>query len=345
MLVRLGADQGARISIRRTRAQRHAHRRILRFACVAVAAAAPSLALGIEVDVPIPSPADTVRVAPPAAGADAAVSAPVAVAPVPLAPVATVPAMTTTPTVTAPVTVPATLTIRALRVGMFGEDVRQLQRILSERGARIAIDGAFGPATLVAVRRAQRRMRLPATGRASVTFLARLGLRSRLAAAATPPAPIVAPTPTATPGVGQYTKVFPVAADYRYSNDFGAPRSQGSHEGNDILAPRNTPIVAVAAGTITRANRLEKGLGGIYLWLKDASGTEYYYAHMQSIVDGIDVGTSVSVGQPIGAVGNSGDARYGATHLHFEVHPGGAASPAINPYSDLVAVDPKPRPK
>ena len=42
----------------------------------------------------------------------------------------------------------------------------------------------------------------------------------------------------------------------------------------------------------------------------------------------------------IGTVGNTGDARYGATHLHFEIRPGGTP---IDPYPHLVAVDPDRR--
>ncbi len=49
----------------------------------------------------------------------------------------------------------------------------------------------------------------------------------------------------------------------------------------------------------------------------------------------------VGVGQVIGTVGNSSDARYGAPHLHFALHPGGGA--AAHPYPHLVAVDPTAR--
>ena len=34
--------------------------------------------------------------------------------------------------------------------------------------------------------------------------------------------------------------VFPVVGPYRYTNDFGDPRGQGRHEGNDILAPKRS---------------------------------------------------------------------------------------------------------
>ena len=49
-------------------------------------------------------------------------------------------------------------------------------------------------------------------------------------------------------------------------------------------------------------------------------------------------GSKVTAGQVIGAVGNTGDARYGATHCHFEIRPSGTP---IDPYPHLVAVDPE----
>jgi murein DD-endopeptidase MepM/ murein hydrolase activator NlpD len=89
---------------------------------------------------------------------------------------------------------------------------------------------------------------------------------------------------------------------------------------------------------MTRVQRSERGLGGIYVWLRRADGTEYYYAHMATIAAGIEAGTRVRAGQVIGTVGNTGDARYGAHHLHFEIRTGGRTP--INPYTHLVAVDP-----
>ena len=52
------------------------------------------------------------------------------------------------------------------------------------------------------------------------------------------------------------------------------------------MADRGTPIVAVVNGTIERLTRAETGLGGIYVWLQRADGTEYYYAHMNAIAGG-----------------------------------------------------------
>ncbi|HWH15584.1 MAG TPA: M23 family metallopeptidase [Miltoncostaeaceae bacterium] len=215
-----------------------------------------------------------------------------------------------------------------LRLGSRGPAVRLLQRELRRRGQRyVRVDGTFGPATRRAVRAVQRRLRLAPSGVADARLQRRLGLQLTAVAAG----PV-------TDG-GRYLRAFPVLGEYQYSDTWGAPRSQGGHEGTDIMAPRHSPLVAVAAGNITRLTRVETGLGGIYVWLRDRSGNEYYYAHMQSIAPDLTAGSPVVPGQVIGTVGNSGDARRTATHVHFEIHPrGGHAVPS---YPDLRAVDPR----
>lgn len=237
---------------------------------------------------------------------------------------------------------------RTLRVGAVGTDVREFQRILRKRGFKLGIDGAYGLKTRNAVKSLQKRLKMRQTGIATAVLLKRLGItirdvQSGTPAPTTPTAPVDPSNyPLAGPNAATavYLKAFPVAGKHTYTNDYGAPRSQGSHQGNDVMAARGVPVRAVAAGTIKRLTRVETGLGGIWIWLKDAKGNEYYFAHLNSITEGIEVGTVVTAGQVIGGVGNTGDARYGATHLHFEVHPGGGA--AVNPYTDLLAVDPEP---
>jgi len=222
-----------------------------------------------------------------------------------------------------------------LRIGARGSAVRALQRELRRRGQRyVRIDGAFGPATRRAVRVLQKRMRMRVTGVATPAFQRRLGIQATVVAAA----PRVG---VGLPIGARYLRAFPVLGDYTYTDDFGAPRHQGSHEGTDVMADRGTPVVAVADGTILRLTRAERGLGGLYIWLRDTQGNEYYYAHLSGIADGLDAGSRVAVGQVIGLVGNTGDARHTAPHLHFEVHPGGGG--AVNPYNELRAVDPKLR--
>jgi murein DD-endopeptidase MepM/ murein hydrolase activator NlpD len=274
----------------------------------AVLAGVAGTALAEDVELP------TAPSAAPAAGA----------APAP-APAAAAPATT--------VTRPRTVRI-VLRMGSTGPAVKSLQRALRRHKIRVAVDGEFGPATRRGVKIMQKRLRMRATGIANTALLRRLHLKTRAAASA--------PVRATTPGASRYLDVFPLSGtDYTYSDDFGAARHQGAHEGVDIMADRGTPIVAVANGTIIRMTRVETGLGGIYVWLQRDGGTQFYYAHMNAIAPGLAPGSAVTVGQVLGQVGNTGDARYGATHLHFEIHPGGGA--AQDPYSDLVAVDPARR--
>jgi murein DD-endopeptidase MepM/ murein hydrolase activator NlpD len=120
----------------------------------------------------------------------------------------------------------------------------------------------------------------------------------------------------------------PVAGAVSFSDTWGAPRSGGrSHEGVDIIAARNTPVVAIYSGTIKRITT--GSLSGLAVWLRADNGDEFFYAHMESYGD-ISVGQSVPQGYVIGGVGTSGNAPDWLPHVHFEWHPGGGS--AANPY-------------
>lgn len=138
---------------------------------------------------------------------------------------------------------------------------------------------------------------------------------------------------TAAPAVGRPAGVIatgawvcPVQGPRSFSNDWGQPRSGGRrHEGNDILSPRGTPIVAPVGGTVKHHN---SSLGGMSFFLTGEDGNTYFGTHMS----GFAASGRVSAGTVIGYNGDSGNAR-GTPHLHFEIHPGGGGP--VNPYPTL----------
>jgi peptidoglycan LD-endopeptidase LytH len=120
----------------------------------------------------------------------------------------------------------------------------------------------------------------------------------------------------------------PVAGPHAFSNDYGDPRSGGRrHQGNDILAPRGTPVVANVGGIVRQHN---SSLGGLGYYLQGDDGNVYFGTHL----DSYGASGRVVIGTVIGRVGNSGNARGGPPHLHFEIHPGGGGP--VNPYPTLL---------
>jgi peptidoglycan LD-endopeptidase LytH len=117
--------------------------------------------------------------------------------------------------------------------------------------------------------------------------------------------------------------VCPVKGPVRIGQGWGAPRDGGRrrHQGIDLLAPAGAPLVAVVSGHIGRLSNLDRGRGGISLWLRDARGTAYYYAHNQQNL--VRLGQHVQAGQLLARVGATGNAKGGPAHLHFQIHPGG----------------------
>jgi murein DD-endopeptidase MepM/ murein hydrolase activator NlpD len=96
-------------------------------------------------------------------------------------------------------------------------------------------------------------------------------------------------------------------------------RSGGrEHEAIDILAPRNTPVVAVEDGTI--AKLFFSKAGGITIYQFDPEKNyAYYYAHLERYADALKEGEAIHRGQVIGYVGTSGNAPKNTPHLHFAV--------------------------
>ena len=90
------------------------------------------------------------------------------------------------------------------------------------------------------------------------------------------------------------------------------------HEGIDILAPRNTPVLAVEDGVI--AKLFTSVPGGLTVYQFDPSRTyAYYYAHLERYADGLAEGMRVTRKQVLGYVGTSGNAPKNTPHLHFEI--------------------------
>jgi peptidoglycan LD-endopeptidase LytH len=115
--------------------------------------------------------------------------------------------------------------------------------------------------------------------------------------------------------------------------NFGEPRSGGRrHEGIDILATAGQAIHAVADGTLIKQDHAASApLSGNAWGLRATDGQYYYFAHLSAFADGLEKGDTVEEGQLIGYVGDTGNPGPGNNHLHFEVHPKGLGTAAVDP--------------
>ena len=171
---------------------------------------------------------------------------------------------------------------------------------------------------------------------------------------------LVASLLTALPASAQeeetpYPLVFPLVGENYYSDTWGAARSGGrTHAGTDIMAEKMIPVVAVADGTVG-GDYGPDGAGGWFhgdgdccaMTLEHDDGWSSWYIHLNNdtpgtddglgwgFAEGIEPGVHVEAGQLIGYVGDSGNAEWTASHLHFELHD--TAGEAINPYIHLLA--------
>ncbi|MFH0951783.1 MAG: VCBS repeat domain-containing M23 family metallopeptidase [Patescibacteria group bacterium] len=139
--------------------------------------------------------------------------------------------------------------------------------------------------------------------------------------------------------------VFPIIGSTSRSDDFGAPRSGHTHEGNDIFAKKMSPAISAVDGVVQYVYYPEPSWG-YSVTIEDAAGWQYNYLHLNNDAPGTDNGTgvgpttyapgmvegaAVKKGQLIGYVGDSGNAENTSPHLHFEIR-----------QPDGTAIDPAP---
>lgn len=91
-----------------------------------------------------------------------------------------------------------------------------------------------------------------------------------------------------------------------------------AHTGLDIPAPGGTLVIAAAPGVVEKIWTSQAG--GLTAYVRSPQRRViYYYAHLSGYAPGLAEGQAVRTGQPIGYVGDTGNAGAGNTHLHFGV--------------------------
>ena len=113
----------------------------------------------------------------------------------------------------------------------------------------------------------------------------------------------------------------------RIADTWHAPRTEGrQHEGQDIFAPRGTPVYSATNGYVWRVG--ENRLGGKIVYVIGAGGRGYYYAHLDAHASDLAAGDYVTPETVLGYVGTTGNAAGTPPHLHFGVYtPAGAINP------------------
>jgi murein DD-endopeptidase MepM/ murein hydrolase activator NlpD len=119
-------------------------------------------------------------------------------------------------------------------------------------------------------------------------------------------------------GFSLYRFAFPVLGSHEFGSSagrFGAGRSGHTHQGQDTMAACGTPLVAARGGGVQYSGY--QSLAGNYVVIDGrGSPVDFMYAHLAE-PSPLQAGEAVRTGQPIGIVGDTGDAT--ACHLHFEM--------------------------
>lgn len=155
------------------------------------------------------------------------------------------------------------------------------------------------------------------------------------------PAAAAEPPPDAVP----FEVGFPIEGPAEFRDSFGDPREPDRlHAGQDLLAPKGTPVLAAVPGVVTRIGSAR--LSGVFVEIAHDGGWATRYLHLDNDTPGTDdgaafgvapelaVGSWVDRGTVVGFVGDSGNAESTVPHLHFELRD--PLGRAVNVYPFLV---------
>jgi murein DD-endopeptidase MepM/ murein hydrolase activator NlpD len=102
-----------------------------------------------------------------------------------------------------------------------------------------------------------------------------------------------------------------------------------AHEGVDIFARKGTKVRAVSPGIVVRKETQPRGGNVVFVLGTDA--VLYFYAHLDRWEPGIEPGAVVTPGAVLGTVGDTGNAKGRAPHLHFEARVLATAFAPVDP--------------
>ncbi len=133
------------------------------------------------------------------------------------------------------------------------------------------------------------------------------------------------------------------ATNVSFKDTWNAHRSYGGdrrHEGTDLMAIENVrgklKVVSMTDGVVEKKGWLEKG--GYRIGIRSGNGTYFYYAHLDSYGNNINIGDSIEAGEFIGYMGDSGYGPKGTkgqfdVHLHLGIYIDSKVGEiSVNPY-------------
>ncbi len=191
---------------------------------------------------------------------------------------------------------------RTLRIGLRGDDVLTLQKLVTTLGYFTPRTGSFTSRTKSDITNYERKTGLTVNGVVSRSEQATIKRRA------------------AERSSTSRDHVFPIKGSHSYGGSgsrFGAPRSGHSHGGQDMAASSGTPLVAVTNGRVSQV-RYQAGGAGYYVVIQGDDRTDYVYMHLRESASGfVSSGQRVRTGQQVGRVGSTGASS--GPHLHFEM--------------------------